>query len=281
MANITILIGSYYDGDYRIRRLKEEIANFKNIKIIELKSRITYPFNEDILKDDIYYFFVGASTKYDTNFLAKYLDENGKIIINGIYKKYRLIDKTLMYDSVNKIVNIPKFIKIYSMNNLHLIEKYIGYPLVIKHSLRHRGEFVYLINNREELKDFFMNNPENIRKLPFLIFQKYIPYEKDVRIIFIGEPYGGMQRINQGTFKANISQGGYGKPFELNEELKEICYKISEKLDLQIFAFDILIKDNEYYVIDIHHIFQFEGFEKYVGKNVMRDILKYLNGIRN
>jgi glutathione synthase/RimK-type ligase-like ATP-grasp enzyme len=154
--------------------------------------------------------------------------------------------------------------------------------MIIKHQFIHRGEFVHKINNEKELYDFLekylLEKRINIKNL---IFQKYIPYEKDIRIIFIGKPIGAMERINKNSFKANISQGGYGKEYKLDQEIIDIGYKIMEKCDLQIFAFDLLLKDNQYYLIDLHHIFQYEGFDKYLNKNITKEILNYLNEISN
>jgi RimK family alpha-L-glutamate ligase len=282
MSKIAILIREKIE-DYRIKRMMEEIKNFNNINIIEMSKGEIFPFEESkFLNYDTYYFFLGTTSTYDTHILAKFLYENGKNVINRIHIKEAIMYKAMFYYLLYKHVKIPEFAKIYSLENIEYIIKKIGFPMVIKHQLIHRGEFVYKINSEEELykflEDYLINKRGNLR---FLIFQKYIPYEKDIRVIFIGEPFGGMQRINEKSFKGNISQGAYGKPYELDEELKEIGYKIMEKADLQIFAYDVLIKDNEYYLIDVHNIFQYEGFEKYVGKNVTRKILEYLNEISN
>ena len=143
--------------------------------------------------------------------------------------------------------------------------------------IRDRGMGVNLIENKEKLIEFIKQNKS---KLKYYIFQEFINYDKDIRIIFVGEPIGGMERINNGSFKANISQGGMGRKFELNKELIELSYRLSDVFNMQIFAFDVLIKNDEYYIIDIHRTFQFQGFEKYTGVNVARKIIEYLNGIR-
>ncbi|MGC9132971.1 MAG: ATP-grasp domain-containing protein [Nanopusillaceae archaeon] len=282
MSKIAILIREKAE-DYRIKRMTEEIRNFNNINMIEMNKEEIFPFEESRFLDyDTYYFFLGTTSTYDMHMLAKFLYENGKNVVNKIHVKEAIMYKAMFYYYLYKYVKIPEFAKIYSLDNIEYIIKKIGFPMVIKHQLIHRGEFVYKINSEEELykflEDYLINKKGNLR---FLIFQKYIPYEKDIRVLFVGEPFGGMQRINEKSFKGNISQGAYGKPYELNEELKEIGYKIMEKADLQIFAYDVLIKDDEYYLIDIHNIFQYEGFEKYVGKNVTRKILEYLNEVGN
>ena len=268
--------------DYRIIKLKEEIKNYNNIEIIDIEKENIFPYNGKILNYDTYYFFIGSNFLSDIHFLAKYLKQNGKEVINKIHVKESIISKTLFYNILNKYIEIPEFIKIYSIDNIEYLINKIGFPMIIKHQFIHRGEFVHKIDNEKELYDFLekylLEKRINIKNL---IFQKYIPYEKDIRIIFIGKPINAMERINKNSFKANISQGGYGKQYKLDQEIIDIGYKIMEKCDLQIFAFDLLLKDNRYYLIDLHHIFQYEGFDKYLNKNITKEILNYLNEISN
>jgi len=268
--------------DYRIIKLKEEIKNYNNIEIIDIEKENIFPYNGKILNYDTYYFFIGSNFLSDIHFLAKYLKQNGKEVINKIHVKESIISKTLFYSILNKYIEIPEFIKIYSIDNIEYLINKIGFPMIIKHQFIHRGEFVHKIDNEKELYDFLekylLEKRINIKNL---IFQKYIPYEKDIRIIFIGKPIDAMERINKNSFKANISQGGYGKQYNLDQEIIDIGYKIMEKCDLQIFAFDLLLKDNQYYLIDLHHIFQYEGFDKYLNKNITKEILNYLNEISN
>ena len=268
--------------DYRIIKLKEEIKNYNNINIIDIEKDNIFPYNEKILNYDVYYFFLGSNFLSDIYFLARYLKQNGKEVINTIHIKEPVISKTLFYSILNKYVEIPEFVKIYSIDNIEYVINKIGFPIIIKHQFVHRGEFVHKIDNEKELYNFLEKYLlEKKIKIKHLIFQKYIPYEKDIRIIFVGKPIGAMERINRNSFKANISQGGYGRQYELDEEIVDIGYRIMDKCDLQIFAFDLLLKDGQYYLIDLHHIFQYEGFDKYLNRNVTREILNYLNEISN
>ena len=268
--------------DYRIIKLKEEIKNYNNINIIDIEKDNIFPYNEKILNYDVYYFFLGSTFLSDIHFLARYLKQNGKEVINTIHIKESIISKTLFYSILNKYVEIPEFVKIYSIDNIEYVINKIGFPMIIKHQFVHRGEFVHKIDNEKELYNFLEKYLLEKRiNIKHLIFQKYIPYEKDIRIIFVGKPIGAMERINKNSFKANISQGGYGREYKLDEEIIDIGYKIMDKCDLQIFAFDLLLKEGQYYLIDLHHIFQYEGFDKYLNRNVTREILNYLNEISN
>ncbi|BBL45292.1 alpha-L-glutamate ligase [Nanobdella aerobiophila] len=279
MKKIAILIRQNLE-DYRIKRFYDEISGYNNIDIVEAYKYLVYPYeNTKILEYDNFYFYLGMTFTYDSNILANYLNDNGKNVINKLHINNQIASKTFFYDKLRKYIKIPKFYKIYSVKNIRFILEKLSFPIMVKHQFIHRGEFVFKINNEEELYNFLDEYLENKRDIKHLIFQEYIPYEKDIRVIFIGKPFGAMQRINNESYKANISQGGRGKEYKIDKEIEEISYKISEKMDLQIFAFDLLLKENTYYLIDIHNIFQFEGFEKYLNKNLVKGILDYLNEI--
>lgn len=267
--------------DYENKRLIEEAKNFDNIKFFYYDS-LTFPNFEIDLDLDLYYIFnIDVFFSIDHYYLAKKLKENGKIVINKNIDMYRIFDKTeIYYNLIKNGIKIPKTMKFYDFSDkiIEKIEKEFNFPLIIKHSNVHRGRFVKLIRDEKDLLLFISRYR---RIISYLIFQEYIKYEKDLRIIFVGEPIGVMQRINPNDYRANISRGGYGKADILDEELKEISYKLSEIFNMQIFSFDVLVKDNEYFVIDVHRKFQFQGFEKYTGINVAKKILEYLNGYRD
>lgn len=270
---------------YEEKRLREEIKNFNNIEILS-SDNLEFPEYNIDLSYDIYYFFrfeLGNITKNDILLLARKLLENGKIIINKDTPYVESFDKIYIYQNLYKNgINIPKTIralKIRLEDNYEYIIKKLDFPMVVKHPNMHRGKFVFLLKDEKDLLNFLARYRKYI---PVFLFQKYINYVKDIRVIFIGEPIGAMQRIAEKGFKANISQGGIGKKHELDDELKELSYKISEIFNIQIFAFDVLIdKEDKKYVIDLHKTFQFKGFEKYLNINVARKILEYLNEIKN
>jgi len=60
------------------------------------------PYNEKILNYDTYYFFIGSTFLSDIHLLAKYLEQNGKEVINTIHIKESVISKTLFYSIINK-----------------------------------------------------------------------------------------------------------------------------------------------------------------------------------
>lgn len=276
---ITILYAGN-KNEYENKRLFEEAKNFNNVEIKNALNLIYPPKIEDFKDTKVFYFYrsIGKSGIANIEILADFLESNGVRIVNRVIKNYRLMRKTVFYyHLVKNKIRTPKIMKIYSKKQIEELIT-LGFPIVAKFDFIHRGEGVYLIENKEELEEFVKKNK---KKLKYIVFQEFIPYEKDVRVITVGKPIGGMERINPNSFKANIAMGGYGVEFKIDSEILEISKKLSKIFDMEIFAFDLLIKNNFKYVIDIHVIFRFEGFEKYTGKNVARAILEYLDDIHS
>jgi len=266
--------------EYELKRIIEESKNFKNIKLLDVEE-LTFPFSDrDFDEVKVFYFIgsIGKIGKINLEVLADYLRKRNIRIVNRVIEKYDLMNKTFFYyKMLENNIKIPRILKISSVKNYKKLLD-LGFPMVAKLDYMHLGKGVYLIRDEKELMEFISSNR---KELKHMIFQEYIPYEHDIRVINIGRPIGGMERINTSSFKANIAQGGYGKPYKIDEEIEEISKKLSEIFDIEIFAFDVIIKNNVKYVIDLHIIFRFEGFEKYTGTNVTRKILEYLDEVHS
>jgi len=266
--------------EYELKRIFEESKNFKNIKLLDAEELSFPPSDKDFDGVKVFYFIgsIRKIGKINLEILADYLRKKNIRIVNSVIENYELMNKTFFYyKMLENNIRIPKIVKINSVKNYKKVLE-LGFPMIAKFDYMHLGKGVYLIENEGELREFISSYRE---KLKHIIFQEYIPYEHDVRVINIGKPIGGMERINTGSFKANIAQGGYGRPYKIDKEIEEIAKKLSEIFNIEIFAFDVIIKNDIKYVIDLHIIFRFEGFEKYTGNNVARKILEYLNEVHS
>jgi len=275
-----LLLYSGSNKEYELNRIFEEAKGFNNLKLLNVED-LTFPFLDKDFDNVKVFYFIGSIRKIgkiNLEILADYLKKKNIRIVNRAIENYNIMNKTYFYyKMISNNIRVPKTIKIISKERYKKILE-IGFPIIAKFDYMHLGKGVFLIKNEEELKSFIEHNED---RLNHIIFQEYIPYEKDIRVINIGKPIGGMERVNPNSFKANIAQGGYGKPYKIDEEIEEIAKKLSEIFNIEIFAFDIIIKNNVKYVIDLHIIFRFEGFEKYTGINVARKILEYLNEVHS
>jgi len=262
---------------YEVMRLKKESKRYVNIKFLDVM-KLDIPFDLELFRDYKVVFFYTRTLGRDSYILASELEGIGKIVINKNFGVFQHLDKTLMYMILSKHgVRIPKFVKIYNIKSIRGVLK-LGFPLVVKHVSKHRGTHVRLIKSKEELKTFVRNAK---RKISSYLFQEYIDYNYDLRVIFIGNNVVGvMKRVSSGDFRANISRGGVGSCFEIDNKIKEITMLVARSLKMQVGSIDILIdKNGNYYVIDAHNIFQFKGFERYTKINVANEIIKYLKSL--
>ena len=116
-----------------------------------------------------------------------------------------------------------------------------------------------------------------------MIIQEYVKESagRDLRLIVVGgKVIGAIERTStDGNFRANISRGGEGKAFPLDEEMEMLALQVSRVLDLDICGVDLLFSDDGYKICEANSAPGFQGFEQATGINVPEKIFKYA-GIR-
>lgn len=172
----------------------------------------------------------------------------------------------------------PKTFTIYSSKVIPQIISELSFPLIVKNGIVHKGKEVYKVENEEEL----INKVDEIGKSGSpVVLREFIPNDGDIRVFTIeGKAVAAMKRIPQGNeFRSNISLGGVGEKYDLdqNYKIKTLAEKASLSANIAIAGVDIIIdKDTgEPYILEINSCPQFEGLEKYTGKNIALAIMKY------
>ncbi len=160
--------------------------------------------------------------------------------------------------------------------DIELVQKTIGFPVVVKTLLGVNGSGVFLIDSEaafKDLMDLIGQTTPNIQ----LIFQKFIASSKgrDLRLFVVeGEVIAAMERrAPKGGFKANYSQGGTVVEFIPDDEARELAIKTAEILDLQVSGIDLLYDEKGGYTICEANTFPgFKGLESCCNVNVPREI---------
>jgi RimK family alpha-L-glutamate ligase len=154
----------------------------------------------------------------------------------------------------------------------------IGFPCVIKVLSGSYGKGIHLVRDKsalEELMEFVssLNSPLNI------LIQEYVDFSPgvDVRVLVVGgKVLGAMKRTGaNGDFRANISRGGTGEIYPLDDQVSFIATETAKVLNLDIAGVDLLIDENGYKVCEANSAPGFKGFEEYCGVNVAKEILTY------
>ena len=159
------------------------------------------------------------------------------------------------------------------------VEKQVGFPCVMKVVTGSHGAGVFLCEDAKQFEDL----SELISSLDAknsMIIQEYIKESegRDLRVIVIGgRVVGAMQRTStDGSFKANISRGGQGKAYDVDDEMEMLAIQVAKVLDLDIAGVDLLFHTDGYRICEANSSPGFEGFEKALDINVPQKVFDYV-----
>ncbi len=157
--------------------------------------------------------------------------------------------------------------------NIDLVERKIGFPIVVKTLQGVNGTGVFLIENAahfENLMTMLYEVTPNIQ----LILQQFVEqsHGRDLRLFVIdGEVVAAMERrSSDGGFKANITQGGTGVEVKPDQQAIDIAKKTAKILGIQIAGVDLLYADGGYTVCEANTFPGFKGLETYCDINIPR-----------
>lgn len=159
--------------------------------------------------------------------------------------------------------------------DIDLIERTIGFPVVVKTLLGSNGSGVFLIENADAFHDLMEligeTNP-NIQ----IIFQQFVSMSKgrDLRLFVVdGEVVAAMERrAREGSFKANYSSGGSVHLFEPDDEARDLAIKTAEVLNIQVAGIDLLFTDAGYTICEANTFPGFKGLESASNVNIPQKI---------
>ena len=173
---------------------------------------------------------------------------------------------------------IPKTMLTRFPCGAELVEKQVGFPCVLKVVTGSHGAGVYLCENAKQFEDL-SELISSLDSKTSMIIQEYISSSRgrDLRVIVIGgRVVGAMQRKStDGSFKANISRGGKGEAYDVDDELEMLSIQVAKVLDLDIAGVDLLFAGDGYRVCEANSAPGFQGFEKALGINIPQKIFDY------
>lgn len=160
--------------------------------------------------------------------------------------------------------------------DVDLVEKHIGFPVVVKTLLGVNGTGVFLIEDRKSFVDL-MGLTAQTSPNAQLIFQKFVAssHGRDIRLFVVdGRVIAAMERTAKpGDFKANYSQGGSVSRFEPDAVALDIALRTSKALNLQVAGIDLLYDEQGGYTVCEANSFPgFKGLESCCNVNVPREI---------
>ncbi|MBU6235996.1 MAG: RimK family alpha-L-glutamate ligase [Alphaproteobacteria bacterium] len=161
--------------------------------------------------------------------------------------------------------------------DLDLIEKNLGFPIVIKTLKGTRGGGVFLSESRDQFKDL-VDLLAEANAGAHIIFQKYVQqsHGRDLRVFVVeGKVLGVMERQSGNTsFKSNISRGGQGKAHAITPEIEKLALAVAQALRLEVAGIDLLFDERGFTVCEANSSPGFTGLEPSCNINAAGAILK-------
>jgi gamma-F420-2:alpha-L-glutamate ligase len=221
----------------------------------------------------------GSGTSYFSLAILRQFEHLGVPVINTARAIEAVKDKLYCQQLLAQMnLPIPRTMLVRFPVDSELVERQIGFPCVVKVLAGSYGEGIYLSRNRESFRDL-MELVASLDAGKSLILQEYIGERpgQDLRVWVIGGRVVGamLRRSVDGSFKANITRGGRGENFPVDEAIDVLARDCAQTLGLEIAGIDLLFDGEGYRVCEANSAPGFSGFEAATGANVARQILQH------
>lgn len=223
---------------------------------------------------------LGAHTSYFSLAILRQLEKLGVHIVNAPDNIEMVKDKlyTQQVLATNNLP-VPKTMLVRFPINEELVKRYLGYPLVVKSISGSQGSGVYLTHNQGDFRDLMQLMTTTKTSMNFIL-QEFVKdsFGKDLRVFVVGgRVVGCMERCSgDGGFKANFSQGGKVKNYEINSEIEWLATESAKILGLDVAGIDLLFDGEHYKICEANSSPGFRGLEEATGINTAQEIFDYL-----
>ncbi len=276
---------------YSVRRLKETAADNKiEIRVVKPEqvdiiisgedSRSIRVDGEEAPLPDFLLPRMGSGTTYFALAVIRHLERLRVKVFNKSASIETVKDK-LYTQHILAASNLPfaKTMLVKFPVNVDLVEKVLGFPVVVKTVSGSRGEGVFLSEDRTKFEDL-MKLMRATKSHVNMILQEFVSTSRgrDLRVIAIGgRAVCCMQRSSMnGSFKANFSAGGSVARYELTPEIEWLASEISRVFDLDIAGIDLLFSGDHYKICEVNSSPGFKGMELCHEKNVAQEIFDFI-----
>lgn len=286
-----LILSKKTEGEYENRRLITSLSE------LEIPATIYYPDNFDVIVGK----GIGHGIKYNGNSfdmpnlvlprsgsgttefitaLLRQFEEKHVTCINSSLSVEIAKDKMRSHQLLaSRGLPIPNTMLVRFPVDSDIVDNVIGWPCVVKVISGSHGEGIYLCENKKtfvKIMEFVgsLDSPKT------LIVQEYVDSKpgEDLRVFVVGgKVIGAMKRhAPKGDFRANISAGGHGEPFEVDNQIDFLARETARICGLDIAGIDLLFDKDGYKICEANSAPGFEGFEKYCDVDVAKQIAEYI-----
>ena len=133
----------------------------------------------------------------------------------------------------------------------------LSLPLVAKEPRSARGEGVFLITGRAELLEY-------ARQHEVLYLQEYLPIERDLRLVQIGDRVVSAywRRAAPGAFHTNVARGGTVHFDGVPAAAIELVERVARQLGIDHAGFDVAEVQGRFYILEFNPLFGLEALNR-------------------
>ena len=222
----------------------------------------------------------GSGTTYHIKAVIRHFERMGVVVINSSDAIDNVKDKLYSHQILAQSnLDIPKTMLLKHPIDIDFVEKNIGFPAIIKTISGSYGRGVFLAETKKQFKQL-ISLAELNKKSYDIIIQEFIKdtWGKDLRVLVVNNKVVGcmMRQAKDDDFRANITRGGEGFPYEVNEQIEWLSVESSKALNLDISGVDLLFDNGGYKICEVNSNPGFEGMEKFTGKNIAGEIVTFI-----
>lgn len=222
----------------------------------------------------------GAETDYFTLALLRHFERRGVRLVNGPATIELVSDKLhTLQRLIRAGLPIPRTILGKFPMDAALVERELGFPLIVKTLKGTRGAGVLKCEDRSQFEDL-AGLLESAEAQADFILQHYVraSHGRDVRVLVVGgRVVAAMERRSlTGGFKSNVSLGGVGVAYNPPPEMAELAVRAADVLGLDVTGIDILFDEDGYRICEANSAPGFQGLERASGLDVPSTILEWI-----
>jgi len=222
----------------------------------------------------------GSGTTYFIKAIIRHLERLGVVLINESASIDTVKDKLYTQQILGESnLPVPKTLLVRHPINVEFVEKNIGFPIIVKTLSGSFGAGVFLAENKRQFLDL-IKLAEITSKSYNIIVQEFIKesWGRDIRVFVLNQKVIGcmMRQATDGDFRANITRGGEGIPYQITEEIEWLGGESARLLHLDIAGVDLLFDNGGYKICEVNSSPGFEGMDKYTKTNIAEQIVNFV-----
>lgn len=223
---------------------------------------------------------MGAFTTYFDLAVIRHLERLGVKSFNSSESIETVKDKLFSQQILaERNLPIPKTMLLKFPVDVDVIEKRLGFPVIVKTLYGSQGSGVFLCESKKQLSDL-IQLVEVTKGSANIILQEFIKTSRgrDLRVFTIGGRAVACveRRAPEGEFKANFSQGGTVRSHEITPEIEWLAVETSRIFNLDIAGIDLLFNGDHYMVCEANSAPGFEAIEQCLDINVPKEIFHFI-----